>query len=70
LVAIVVPWVKRPTEVAPTARAAATTESLKLGRGHLRDPDLAVGDEHCVREGPADVDTERTHRVILGHGAE
>ena len=43
---------------------------LTLGRGHLRDPDLAVGDEHCVREGPADVDPERTHRVILGHGAE
>ena len=43
---------------------------LALGRGHLRDPDLAVGDEHCVREGPADVDPERTHGVILGHGAE
>ena len=43
---------------------------LTRGRRHLRDPDLAVGDEHCIREGSADVDPERTHRVILDHGAE
>ena len=71
MVAIVVPWVKRPTEVAADGESSGDDRVLlTLGRGHLRDPDLAVGDEHCVREGPADVDPERTHRVILGHGAE
>ena len=44
---------------------------LTRGRRHLRDPDLAVGDEHGVRERPADVDPERTHRVdSRDHGAE
>ncbi len=43
---------------------------LAPGSGHLRGPDLAVGDEHRVRERPADVDPERAHRVILDHGAE
>ena len=57
--------------VAPTATSSGDDRVLlTLGRRHLRDPDLAVRDEHCVRERPADVDPERAHRVILGHGAE
>jgi hypothetical protein len=38
---------------------------LACRRRNLRRAHLAVGDEHGVRERPADVDPERAHRGIL-----
>ncbi len=40
---------------------------LPCARRDLRDPDLAVRDEHRVGERSADVDPERAHRRILDH---
>ena len=48
-------------------RRSSLEHRLLLARAsrHLGGPDLAVRDEHGVGEGPADVDSQRTHRRIL-----
>ena len=48
----------------PPARPRATDSSCRAGR-HLRRPQPSAGDEHSVRERPADVDAEDRHTPTL-----
>ena len=47
------------------------TPVILVGRGgDLRGPHLTVGDDHGVREGAADVDSQRAQGVILKSRAQ
>ena len=62
LVAIVVPWVKRSTLVAPSASTAASTDSscrVAVGTFAVRTP--FSSSENRVGERPAHVDPEKGH---------
>ena len=48
------------------SRGGCDDRLLLVGRGgDLRGPHLTVGDDDGVREGAADVDSQRAHGVIL-----
>ena len=55
----------------PERRGSCDDRLLLASRGgNLRGSHLVVGDEHGVREGAADIDSQRTHVAILKSRAQ